>query len=232
MDKEQLLNHYFENTLTTEEAIAFNDLMGTDSAFANEVVFQKQLKKAITLEERSQLKEKLQKYESKKQPKFKWWSIAASFLVLLGLSFWYVTQDPNYDTLYASYFEVYPNLVEPIVRDGNEEKTITTEAFIAYENGDYAKASQLLAIISKNKPEEFPLFYRAISLMKLNQLEQAAVIFSDTSWSSSYSDNAIWYLALIKLKQKDIPESKKLLVSLSHKSLYALEAKELLEKLN
>lgn len=232
MDKEQLINHYFENTLTAEETIAFDNLMLTDSLFAKEVAFQKQIKKAITLEERSLLKETLQKYESRKQPKIKWWYAAASFLVLIGLSFWYANQEPNYDHLYASYFEVHPNFVEPIVRNGNEENTITTEAFLAYENRDFAKAAQLFENISKNNPEEYALFYKAISLMKLNQFEQAALIFSDTSWSSSYSENATWYLALIKLKQENIPESKILLQSLSVKSLYATEAKELLKKLN
>ena len=232
MDKEQLLNRYFEKTLNAEETTAFENLMLTDAEFAEEVAFQKQLKKAITLEERILLKEKLQKLESKKQPTFKWWYAAASFLALIGLSFWYANQDADYDNLYASYFEVYPNLVEPIVRNGNEEKTITTEAFTAYEHGDFAKASELFEAISKDNQEEYALFYNAISLMKLQQLEEAAVIFSGTAWSSTYNDNAVWYLALIKLKQEDIPESKKLLQSLSDKSVYAKEATELLQKLD
>ncbi|TYB75902.1 hypothetical protein [Bizionia myxarmorum] len=232
MDKEKLLNHYFENSLSAEETLAFDNLRLTDSAFAEEVVFQRKLKMAITLEERALLKERLQKYESKKQPNLKWLYVAASFLLLIGLSFWYTNQGPNYDKLYASYFEVYPNLVDPVVRNGNDEKTVTTEAFIAYENGDFAKASQLFETISKNNPEEYALFYKAISLMKLNQLEQAAVIFANIPWSSSYKDHATWYLALVKVKQKDVSESKKLLESLSVNSLYTKEAKELLQKLD
>ncbi|MBA3985267.1 MAG: hypothetical protein H0X63_01500 [Flavobacteriales bacterium] len=232
MDKNELLHNYFENSLSPEEKNLFDNLLVTDEEFAQEVVFQKNLKKAITLEERAHLKEKLNSYEQQNTPKTKWWYVAASFLVLLGMSFWFINQNPDYDKLYASYFEIYPNVVEPIVRNSNEEKTIKMEAFIAYENEDYAKASQLFESIAMENQVEYAQFYKAISLMKIDQFDEASVILSDTSWSNAYHEDATWYLALIKLKQQDITASKKLLKILTTTSIYAMEARELLKRLD
>ena len=58
MDKEQLIVLYFENKLSEEEEKMFNDFLKNDAAFASEVRFQENVKKAITLNNRNQLKQK------------------------------------------------------------------------------------------------------------------------------------------------------------------------------
>jgi len=52
MENEALLNKYFEQRLSEEEKVLFDSLLQNDSEFAKEVAYQKNVKKAITLNER------------------------------------------------------------------------------------------------------------------------------------------------------------------------------------
>ena len=233
MDKNELIQKYFEKSLSTEEATEFEKLLSDDREFADEVAFQKKIKKAITLEERATLKEKLKTFETKKISNYNWWYVAASILVLLGTSLWFMGQRDDYDTLYASYYETYPNVIAPVVRNDNETFTDKEKAFVYYEKHDYANALQIFKnIINSNPDEEYAHFYSAISLMELGEFENASKILSETKWSEKYDDDAIWYLALLELKNENLEVAKKLLQKTSKSGNYQKESLELLEKLD
>src|SRR5690606_4112640 len=228
-----LIQKYFENSLSPQEVAQFEKLLSDDREFADEVTFQKKIKKAITLEERTTLKDKFKTFENQKTSNYNWWYVAASIVVLLGTSIWFMGQKEDYDTLYAAYYETYPNLIAPVVRNDKETITDREKAFVYYEKQDYDQALQTFQkIINTNPNEEYAHFYSAISLMELDEFENASKILSETKWSEKYEDDAIWYLALLELKNENLEVAKKLLQKTSKSGNYQKESLELLEKLD
>lgn len=234
MEHENLIISYFESNLTPQEKVLFDKLMQTEPSFAKSVAFEKKVKKAITLEERKTLKQELKTLEDRKwqkSPKKHWGYIAASIVVLLGLSLFFIDQSPSNDKLYASFFEPYPNIVAPLVRSSSQ-KNLKNDAFSAYELGDYKKASQLFYELSSKTGEEYAMFYNAMSLMMIDQTESAGQILADTSWSPEYHEKSIWYLALCYLKQKESEKTKTLLQTIIAAQGYnSQKAEELLNKI-
>lgn len=233
MDNESLKDSYFEGNLTPKEKMLFDKLMETDESFANAVAFEEKTRVAITLESRKQLKEKLRKLEAKPQQRTSrsWLYIAASAIVLLGVSLFFIDQTPSNDKLFATYFEPYPNTESPIVRSGSE-KTSKDAAFAAYELGDYQQASELFYSLSETTQEEYAPFYNAISLMKLDNLKEASNILATTTWSTKYKGKAEWYLSLCHIKEHRLEEAKSILrIIVENDSYNSDKARKLLQKL-
>ncbi|MGB5556266.1 MAG: hypothetical protein WBM83_16535, partial [Flavobacteriaceae bacterium] len=150
MDKELLLSNYFSNCLSLEDKILFDELLLTDADFKAQFDLEFNLKRAIKNSENEKLKAKLTGFEqelkrtlpgdlneSKSRHQFRNWAIAASIALLIGLGYFgYNTfSGADYNKLYASNFEQYPNTVYTITR-GEGEETIEREAFAAYEAGE------------------------------------------------------------------------------------------------
>lgn len=234
MRNENLINSYFEGTLTPQDRLLFDKLMETDPSFSEQVTFHEMIKAAIALETRDSLKSKLQEFEDEQISKSrgkKWLYVAASIAVLLGISLFFVDQKPTANKLYAQYFEPYPNTVAPVVRS-DSDKNLKSDAFAAYESENYEKASQLFVRIASTEKEEFAYFYNAMSLMKLERVSEAADILSKTEWTESYKDKSLWYLSLCRLKQNNLLETKELLRKLIQKNGFKYkEAESLLREL-
>lgn len=234
MEKDDLINHYFEGNLTAKERVIFDKLMDTDPEFVDAIAYEKKVKVAITLENRKNLKAKLVGFENNKSEKNfnkQWVYIAASVVVLFGISLFFFNQTPTNDKLFATYFEPYPNTIAPIVRS-NVQKTTKHDAFSAYESGDYQKSSQLFGALIESSGEEYALFYQSMSYLMLNDVPQASNILSKSNWTDAYKEKANWYLALCYIKQNNSKEAKTLLHSLvSENSFNHEKARELLRQL-
>lgn len=231
MDNESLINGHLQGTLTLEEKSLFDTLIETDPSFADAVRFEENTKIAITLESRNKLKSKLQLLEknSKKINSKSWIFIAASAIVLLGISLFYINQTPSTNKLFADYFEPYPNVESPIVRSGSP-KSIKEEAFVAYEIADYNKASEMFSELSKITDDPYAPFYHAVSLMVINKIEDAVSIFTNTSWSKDYQGKVDWYLSLCQIKLHKLEEAKFTLKKIIKNNSYNhVKAKKLLE---
>ncbi len=234
MDNESLIESYFEGNLTTQEKLLFDKLMQTDQHFAETVSFEEKTKVAITLEARENLKTILRSLENKIENKRSktWLYIAASVIVLLGVSLFFMNQTPSNEKLFATYFEPYPNTVAPIVRNSSQ-KDLKSDAFAAYELGDYQRAAQLFNTLTENSQEDFAPFYHAISLMMLDEIDGATTIFKSNPWNIGYQEKVDWYLSLCHLKQGRIRKAKALLSNIVQSQSYNSEkAKYLLSKLN
>lgn len=237
MNKENLINDYFEKSLSAEDQIKFELLMQSDADFAKEVNFQKNLKKAIALEERAALKTKLQSFETvAESPKSKVkpiriWYVAASVILICGLGF-YFTQSTT-PALYDEYYQTYPNIVAPTVR-GENNNNIQSEAFFEYDNGNYQKAEELFSTIYTSEKEDYALFYKALSLLELNKTTDAVTAFKtfDLAKNNSFTPFVKWYLALGYLKENQKENAIPLLQSLTETENPQQEmAKKLLSEL-
>lgn len=209
----ELLDKYFGNSLSPKEQLLFNELLQNDESFKTEFLFQKDLKKAISLNKQEILKKTLQNFEKDIKPKppifflTKKWLVAASIVLFVGLSSALIKISfyPSTERLYSQNFEPYRNIVQPIVR-GEISNSIEYSAFLAYENQDYHKAINLFNSIDNQNSAYVP-FYKAMCYLSLNKTNEAIDLL-ESLISNSYLENpdkklsfkAEWYLGLAYLK--------------------------------
>jgi tetratricopeptide (TPR) repeat protein len=207
MEREDLINGYFEQTLTASDLQEFERRIAEDVDFADEVAFRKQVQAAITQSERSEIKAQLQDFEVemsatpiKKLPMGRWISIAASLVIAVGASLWFYTHSSYSSNLYETYYQPFPNVVQPIVR-GEQASNEIAKAFKAYEAGSYQEARDIFVQYS----DENSVFYAGLCEMQLNDFAKAIPYFDSTiAKKSTFVLYAKWYkaLALIKLNKK------------------------------
>jgi len=221
MENEELVNKYFEQRLSDEEKAVFESLLQNDSEFAKEVAYQKNVKKAITLNERETLKQALQSFENNKKenknnPKF--WYIAAVFLLFFGGLAWFQFMQDSPEQLYQEYYQSYPNVVAPTVR-GDNDRNIKSDAFYEYDSGNYQKALELFSKIYTDETLDYALFYQAMTLMELKRYDEAIAAFDQfkTSDDNAFSPFVNWYKALSYLKLNEKEKAIQLLKELSEK---------------
>lgn len=233
MENETLLHKYFEQQLSDEEKVLFTSLLQNDAAFAKEVEYQKNVKKAITLNEREALKQKLKSYEAK--PKFRtaYWYSAAVVILFLGGITWFQLQRTSTEKLYQEYYQSYPNVVAPTVR-GDNERNLKSDAFYEYDSGNYEKSLTLFSKIYADEGVDYALFYKAMSLLELERHEEAIASFDQfkTADNNAFSPFVKWYKALSYLKLNEKEKAVLLLQELAkEENPQQFKAKELLDVL-
>lgn len=235
MDQSDYINKYFEGTLSEAELNDFNTLLLNDTNLKKEFAFQKELQETLVLNDREQVKKEIQSWDTEaKKFRFKPWQIAASIVVLLGLSLLYFNSiSISNDKLYATYHEPYRNVVQPIVRGENKEDLLT-KAFTAYENKEYKNAITYFDEILKLGSNETISFYKANALMEGNKTKDAIMILEvNVKNADTLQGRNLWYLALAYLKENNTEDSKKALKQLLSQSEFKTkEAKKLLEELD
>lgn len=216
MNKIDLINKYFSNSLNPKEQLKFNELLRSDEKFKKEFDFQKDLQKVIYRNQRSDLKKVLQNFEQDKPVGklfnlSKKWLVAASILFIVGLGFIFLKSNyyPSQDKLFVQNYQPYRNIVQPVAR-GDHSKTIEYSAFVAYENGDYHKAINLFNSVP-NSNSEYIQFYKSMCYMSLNRSSDAIILLkqitdSDDNFNSenNFKELSNWYLALAYLNIGEI----------------------------
>ncbi len=216
MDKELLLYNYFSNQLSKEEGQQFNELLKTDADFKAQFDFESDLKRAIKMGENEELKAKLVGFEDEvrttlpmtdavtgsRKRWFRNWSIAASIVILMGLGWLvYNTMGTNYDDLYASNFEQYPNTVYAITRGDEGDSSLERRAFVAYETDENKKAIELFEELKATEASENVTFFLAQSYLKNQQPKEAIVLLEEViQGKGEFVPQALWYSALAYLK--------------------------------
>jgi hypothetical protein len=235
MENEELLNKYFEQQLSEEEKAVFESLLQNDSEFVREVAYQKNVKKAITLNERETLKQTLQSFENNKKennnPQF--WYIAGVFLLFFGGLAWFQFTKDSPEQLYQEYYQSYPNVVAPTIR-GDSERNLKTDAFYEYDSGNYEKSFELFSKIYAEEAVDYALFYQALSLMELKRYSEAIASFDEfkTTDNNAFSPFVKWYKALSYLQLNEKEKAVQLLKELAEKeNPQQSKAKELLDAL-
>lgn len=238
-----LFEEYVSKKLDENATIAFENRLLEDTAFKDSFALYKETStflksKFANQTEREAFKKNLKKIsqsstntlktKTQKTILFKPWklAVAASILVVFGVFFsqWFST--PVYGD-YANYPEI------SLTVRGNQNELIT-KAEQAFNQANYNEAAsyfdQLLTTDSTN--HELKL-YKAITLVELNKMEAADVLFNEVAASTSvYVNQALWYGALSKLKQKDYTASIALLKRIPEGDEQYKQAQKLLRKLH
>ncbi len=216
MKNHDLIDRYFEHSLSPKEQKLFNDLLQNDSGFKKEFVFQKDLKQIITIHQQEELKSTLSKIEEKVQKNSRFmivpkrWMVAASLMLITSFGVWGVKTlyYPSNEAIYDEYFQADRNTVQPVVR-GESIKTIEYRAFVAYEAQNYYKAINLFNSV-KTPGETYISYYKGLCFLALDKKDEAITLLNQVTLSSTvdgnsadFKEKAKWYLALAYLKKND-----------------------------
>lgn len=239
-----LVEKYFDAELSDAEMNHFTTRIESDENFKTLFEQEKVLVGAIrhqglqgNLQYLKALEANLQsnKHLKLNSPIKKWYYYVAAVtvgIVILGkVMLTSFNETPN--QLFEAYFTPYPNMFEPTVR-GNSTATKRTEAFQAYEQGDYQKAAVLFRDLLKTNKEPGILLLLGNANLVLGNIDEAEENFTDLNKDFDELDiQSKWFLSLCYLKSGEVERARTMLKELGETEIsYATKAKELLEKVN
>jgi hypothetical protein len=233
---EDLINKYFEKSLTTKELEDFHQKLNLDAEFKTEFEFQKSVQSAIKSKERAEIKNLIAGFEKPQKRNF-WWKYAVAAIVVIvggGVILQHFLTKNSSSELYLSYYQTYPNVIAPNVR-GESEDNLKTKAFAAYDAGDFQTASQLFGELKTQINEDYAVFYEGVSNLEINKPDKTIALFENKKFrgsTNSLEDYRQWYLALAYLKTGNNENAKKILSEISKtKNPQKTKAVEILSKL-
>ena len=147
--------------------------------------------------------------------------------MILGISLFFNLFNQN---IYDQYFEIYPNVYEPIVRNSSENPE---KAFVYYENQNYEKAQSAFKSLIQINENSNIRFYFALSYLNNNQPEKAILEFKKIKNSNfDFRAELLWYQALANIKLNNYAEAQTLLSQLisDYPNYKTQETKNLLEE--
>jgi len=212
----ELIDRYLLEQLDEIELKQFQDRMEQDFNLRSLVLDQKQEMRAVEDYSLNQtmnsfheeaLREKITK---KRNPK--WWALAASVLILIGILIWTVfNTGPSAENIFANNFKPDPGL--PTVMG----KTTGYEFYsgmVSYKQKKYAEAISLWQPlhIANPKNDTFTYFIGVAHLAE-GEIQQAKKLLhlSNDKKESAFKGETRYYLALAYLKENKVEDAKEIL---------------------
>jgi anti-sigma-K factor RskA len=253
----QLLSEkYIEGTLSDQEQAEFELKMLSDADFAREVGETEDIVVATQVFGRSELKKELQRVANAEPlpsdllsvtrqdtqategqlPRMRriyqrLAGVAAAIVLIFAAGWWFTQKRTSPESLFVSYFEPYPNVAAPIVRNATAKKPLE-QALLLYEQKNYAAAITQLSALSQQT--EAVRFYLAMSHLSNGNAKAAIKHFAALKGnvSASYQKQTLWYLAMAHLANQDVNACKNVLKQLtSEDNFYQKKALELMKQL-
>ena len=256
----EIIDKYLNGELEEKELFEFNKRLKTDKQLQRELKLEEELNPAIGDEDvidfrkeiievrKSMLNENSFKEDLSNRPKTipifsknkQWYLIAASVIVLLGISiYFFFVSNSNLtnDQLYAQYYAPYPASIS-IRSDDTSINNSVTLGFIEYEKSNFGEAVIYFNSAKKADSTNIPVrFYLGIACMETGLLSEAESNFKIVIENkfNLFTEQAKWYLALTYLKSGDDkyrPQINQLLNEIvEEKGDRAKEARDLLIKM-
>ncbi|MFN3841266.1 MAG: tetratricopeptide repeat protein [Cyclobacteriaceae bacterium] len=239
-----LIQRYLDRSLTDSEKTNLEERLKKEPVLKTMYLEHQQLIKGIRYSYLQTRLQQLRALEStlpqlQKKGKQVWlvahWRQAAAIAATvafftIGYVLWNKPAAPQ--ELYAENFKVYPNVFEPITR-GETQQSKRTEAFTAYESGNYETAATLFTQLLAEKEEAGMLMLLGNCYLVLGNIAEARNQFIKLINDFDDLDNqAKWYLGLSYLKEGDVKTAQLIFQELSNSEYsYAARAKKMLNKL-
>lgn len=216
------IDRYLSGNMDADTHQAFEAELSVDPELQHEVNLQRQLIAAVELGSLGEETKTSSAGKSKILPvnRFKTWLYAAAAIVVIAFSYmgwrFFKLRDAEKADLYATYF--YPDPGLPVVMGIDTATYLFNEGMISYKEENYQRAITTWNALPPAAVGSDTLRY-FIAMAQLNDgdLTQAAkalntIIASD---NTVYRERAVWYLALIRVKEKDYQAAISLLEQLN-----------------
>jgi hypothetical protein len=237
---EEQIRAYLLGKLPEKDAEILENQMDEDPQLAEAIDLQRDIMVGIRAAFDDELRKKLiathQETESNirtMQPKalWRWAGAAAIMLGTLGVYF-YMNQTSVDERLYYSYFEDFPNIIEPAQRD----QTQGSDAFTAYEAKNWQLALAEFEKLALEQPTaSYPYFYQGLAAMNLDQWPLAISALEKVRQGDDprFVEAATWYVALAYLRNNDQERARLILETIADTpGFYRDDATAILGELN
>ncbi len=249
----KLIARYFENDLSDKELATFQQQLREDPAFASAFQMEKDLMEGIESFGNQQLRGQLEaihleetakrnasnenglpRDENENRGKVvklvsrRWWWAAAIILVGLVARLSFSDKKPTPQQLYAMYaVHDFDFTVK-----GTEDKLLSNLESLL-KAGKYAQALPLLDTYLQLNPTDLEkMLAKGISLLEMGEHKEAMEIFRAVRQASPIMESkSNWYIALAFLKNGDVENCKKALLTIPAESVSFKDAEELLARL-
>jgi len=211
------IEQYLLDRMETEQRIAFENRIQTDSAWAYKVGEVKLLLAGI---ETATMKERLNSYHEnlkKNQPEKgggkiifiqRKLTVAASVALLATISIWLFTTSKNkYEKIYATYYKPDPGLMSAM---GVSDNYVFNKAMLNYKIGKYKAAIDEWGKLKIELPQNDTLNYFLGAAQQANGNNAAAVELlksMTTDAAKPFYKDACWYTGLALLEQGAVKEA-------------------------
>ena len=213
-EKYPLIDKFILGSISDAEIKELEQLK-KDSAFQNEFEYRNQVAEAAKREGRKAIKSQFKQLDGKETPIKRlipvnlFRAIAAIGVILIAAYFVMkpMGQSIDNETIYASYYEKLPNKLTVIPRGELIETDSLGLAMIKYNSNNLEEALELFELIEEKNPD-LSLNKAAIALEREN-LPMAILAFTPVANQPNhrFQQDAMWYLALAKLKSGNIDAS-------------------------
>lgn len=229
----ELIEAQLDGNLSSEQAKAFQDLEKKDADWSLKVHEVKALREDL---ESHLVKAELEKIHGEafapKKPRTaflpRWiWAVAAS-LTLILVAWWVFQgffQKPN-EKLFAAYYGTDPGLITAMSGTDSYE---FDRGMVDYKEGKYQEALALWEpLLEQNPNGDTLLYFVAMANLELQNFQESQKDLQKilSGSPSEFEEDALWYLALIYLKQGELDQAQMLLSDLERP-----EAQKLLEEI-
>ncbi|OEK02744.1 hypothetical protein BFP97_14960 [Roseivirga sp. 4D4] len=229
MSNFDLLDRYFSNELDKSELKAFNERLKTDPQFNHEFQEIKEVKLAVKLEARKNIKSLLTDIEdslnqeelttNNNQTAMKrMLTVAASLILMVSVSYFVLngSGQPSPQDVFTEYYKPYNNLNGQVRGEAIETESMSAAAYSAYDAGNYALAVENFeALVEVEKTAE-NYFYMGIANIEIGDYKTAVENLNTTLNNfSTFKDQSKWYLSMALLADKKVEEALTSLVGLN-----------------
>jgi hypothetical protein len=243
MKKTKMIETYLDGNLNETEKAEFNKLLIEDNCLASEIILHKEVNEAILDNEIHEFREKVYKLISssaEKSSRFLLfpkklikYPVAASIVLLIGISLWQVFSLESPDKIYADYYKAYQPDIS--VRSINTTTDKIQLSYLLYQEGDYESSFEILNnYLAENADNQTARFYLGMNAIELGKIDFAIAELKkiEQDETTPYAIHARWYLAMTYLKSKNPDEARIYLKSLrKEENFYSEKAREVLKKL-
>lgn len=246
MSNFDLLDRYFSEELDKSEMKAFNERLKNDPEFNQEFQEIKEIKLAVKVEARKNIKSLLTDIEDSLNPQEstnnnqtamkRMLTVAASLILMVSVSYFVLNGNgqPTPQDVFTEYYKPYNNLNGQVRGEAVDNASISSAAYNAYDAGNFALAVENFEALVEVEKSAENYFYMGIANIETGDYDAAVKNLNTTLNNfSTFKDQSKWYLSMALLADKKEEEGISILASLTlEKNSYSLKSKEILKTLN
>ncbi|MFY0591646.1 hypothetical protein [Roseivirga sp.] len=243
MSNFDLIDRYFSNELDKNELKEFNDRLANDPEFNQEFQEIKEIKYAVKIEARKELKSLFTDIEDSLTEELptnnqtamkRVLTVAASLILLISASYLLIGNgQPNPQDVFTEYYTTYNALNGQTRGEAMDNSSLSAQAYNAYETGNFALAVEKFESLLEVEKTAESYFYNGIANIEIGNYDAALKNLNTTLNNfSTYKDQSKWFISLTLLNIEKEEEALSTLVSLaSKKGFYKSKSKQALESL-
>jgi tetratricopeptide (TPR) repeat protein len=237
------IESFLDGTMKDEEKAEFEKRIASDKKLASEVALYQAVNEAIKEEDvhqfRISIRNILHQHNNNimnlrtRVTRFIKYPIAATILILIGLSLWQLILNKSSLEVYNMFYNPYQTDIS--TRSGEQLSDKIQLSYLLYQEGDYEASFEILKnYLADNFNDQTAHFYYGMNAIELQHddlaIKELKVVAEDLS--TPFSIHAQWYLAMTYLKNDQQDEAIKYIKQLAgSNNFYTQKANKILKML-